>query len=452
MAAALVPRFIDAPAGELWRYVTTNAIKASASDILTSLTAFTVSLYRNPPEPDRSLRDFYDRMWMPDEVLRAAQRATPLMLDSAPGFADLVDLVFAEPEFDTLAKRAGELDPMLFVGGSGTRMAPESLLAGLFAAATLQMYLLDQPRDEGTFVRTVLENFDELRRAARGEKIRAHVLTGLSGLTLTAGIQINTPWGTLRSSPKMDNPLRAWGERPQTTAILAESKLLTVIVDRAASPQVEPRQQEVSTDRASVLLPLACALASKDRQKPSAPLVTWNTVLLPFSSGLGYSMPHLPPIYREQSDMDGSVPELEEWCRIVEGAHDAAVEIAAKRLVSAVSLRTDATDALIDAVMVWENLVGTSAETTFRVTASLAKALEPDRSKRRAFRKALARVYDVRSRVVHGALHGAPEIAEATSTAKEVAIGMLAFSYRKGREWLKLSSSERADILLLEES
>ena len=76
--------------------------------------------------------------------------------------------------------------------------------------------------------------------------------------------------------------------------------------------------------------------------------------------------------------------------------------MAARRLVSAISLRTDRADALIDAVMVWENLVGTTTETSFRVTAALAKLNENDRSGRRDVQKKLQSLYSLRSRVVHG--------------------------------------------------
>jgi len=119
--------------------------------------------------------------------------------------------------------------------------------------------------------------------------------------------------------------------------------------------------------------------------------------------------------------------------------------------VSAASQRLDRADALIDAVMVWENLVGTSTETTYRVTAAIAKALEPDRTKRRALRKELSHIYDIRSRVVHGAAVEAAAVNDAASQAIAFAIRIMQSAYKRGRSWLELSSSERADFLLLEE-
>lgn len=131
-------------------------------------------------------------------------------------------------------------------------------------------------------------------------------------------------------------------------------------------------------------------------------------------------------------------------------AHTPSVDIAGRRLVSAVANRMDRSDALIDAVMVWENLVGTASEVTFRVTAALAKLLEADATKRRALRRNLAAIYGIRSRVVHGVAADASAVDKACSDAIDVAVRALRASYRRGREWLALSSNERADVILLE--
>lgn len=126
-------------------------------------------------------------------------------------------------------------------------------------------------------------------------------------------------------------------------------------------------------------------------------------------------------------------------------------EIAATRLVSAVVHREHYVDSLIDAVMVWENLLGTSSEVSFRVTAALARLLEPDVSKRRNFRKKLADVYDVRSRIVHGSKIDPAKVNEARNLAVDVAIRALREFYRRGDRWMAMSSTERSDSLLLEQ-
>jgi hypothetical protein len=171
---------------------------------------------------------------------------------------------------------------------------------------------------------------------------------------------------------------------------------------------------------------------------------------LPFQSGFGFSSPYPILTLGTTVDFGDRIAELEEWARIVDRAHTPSVDIAARRLISAVAYRFDRSDALIDAVMVWENLVGTSSEVTFRVTAALAKLLETDPAKRRDLRKFLADIYSIRSRVVHGVAVDPVSVQKACSDAIDVAVRALRTSYRRGPEWLALNSTERADSILLE--
>jgi hypothetical protein len=170
-----------------------------------------------------------------------------------------------------------------------------------------------------------------------------------------------------------------------------------------------------------------------------------------FQAASGYSLPLLPSRWRSDVDITGQITAIEEWSRILDSSHTPSIDVAARRLVSAIGHRSDRGDALIDAVVVWENIVGTSTETSFRVTAALAKALEPDKTKRKAFRKALGKVYTVRSKVVHGANVDPGAINDAATLAVKVALQILALSYNRGGDWLRLSSTSRADSILLEE-
>jgi hypothetical protein len=419
-------------------------------DVLTALTALAVSVFRTRADPSELTGAWFNSLLSYDAVLHEAQRMSFLLPDRYPAIEDVIRLALSQPELSVLAPREGELDPMLMHPGGGSRMSAKILFTSLLSSAFLQMYFLRLPQDEGTFVRIVLEGFEELRRAARGERIRAHAVTGIARITLPEGAQVLTPWGVIRPAQPIPAgqffPLFA---QPRTTCILAEPRLLPVRFDRAPSPQpFDP--SETTPMRSRVLFPLSCALASKETAKPVVPLLTWSTLLVPFQVGLGYSIPLLPPSFGAEVDVSERIEELEEWARIVDRAHTPSVDIAAGRLVSAVANRMDRSDSLIDAVMVWENLVGTTSEVTFRVTAALAKLLESDPTKRRDLRKELAKIYDIRSRVVHGTTVDAAVINKACSDAIDVAVRALRTSYARGREWLALSSNERADTILLE--
>lgn len=420
------------------------------TDILTTLTSLAVSIFR---EWDKGSIKAERRPFLEsDPVLQEVMNTASLVFDQHPGFSEAVDRILSEPDLTNLAPREGELDPMVMHAGGGVRLPSRALVAGLFSAAFQQIFCLRLPAEEGTFVRTVLEGFEELRRAARGERIRVYAITGIAGVRLPQGVQVSTPWGTLRPAPIINNQQTFFPFfQPETICILAESRLATVKLDRASEPRHEFDRSELTSEGSQVLFPLSCALASQKTNDPAVPLVTWSTLLLPFLGGFSYSKPFLPPRVKQEIDISSRIAELEEWARIVDGSHSPAVYIAARRLASAVVHRLDPNDSLIDAVMVWENLVGTSTEVTFRVTAALAKALEHDPTKRRTLRKFLAEIYNTRSRVVHGVSINPSQVKQAANDAVDIAVRVLRVFYRRGQEWLSMESKERADSLLLEE-
>jgi len=422
------------------------------ADILTSLTALAVSAFRSRSEAVSKFPDWYGGIFSPDPVLQEAHRASIISPDNQAMKA-IGELIMAEPDFAIIAPREGELDPMVLSAQGGIRTSLDGLITSLLTSALLQMYFLRSPYEEGTFVRIVLEGFEELRRAVRGERVRAYDITAIARISLPEGAQISTPWGLIRPAPPATSidPRSIMLGQLKTSCILAEPRLIRVKFDRSASPQLSFDAADAAPTRSRNLFPLACALASNDNMNPVAPIMSWFTYLLPFQSGLGFTLPVLPHVFGGEVDVGGQISQIEEWARIVDRAHVESVEIAAHRLVSAVGHRMDRSDALIDAVMVWENLLGTRIETAFRVTAALSKLLEPDLIKRRELHSTLKRIYDIRSRVVHGdQTTDKTKIDQACGEAVDFAIRALGASYQKGPSWLALTSEKRADQILLE--
>jgi hypothetical protein len=419
------------------------------ADIITTITSHAVLVFRERAEAYKNVPQWQAQLASSYPVLDEAQKTTSLLPARRAALDELADLIFAQPEFAAIAPQRGQQDPFILHPRGGTRVQPKEIVMSVFYSAFLQMYFLGLPDDESTFVRTVLGGFEELRRALRGEEVRCNIITGMSNLRLPAGKQISTPWGILKSAPPVNRqPEIFLLNQINTTCILIEQKLMPIKFDRAAAPQHKFETEEPS--RAGDLLPLACALASKEPAKPVVPVVLWSTFVLPFQFGFNYSYSLAPPMPRKEVDFSDRISELEEWARLVKNGHAASVDIAARRLVSAVAHRLDRSDSLIDAMMVWENLVGTSQEVTFRVSAALSKLLEKDPNKRRALRKTFSDVYGIRSKLVHGATVNSVDIENACSSAISVAVQALQVSYSKGREWLSLSSNERSDIILLE--
>jgi hypothetical protein len=148
---------------------------------------------------------------------------------------------------------------------------------------------------------------------------------------------------------------------------------------------------------------------------------------------------------------------VEQWTKLLRERYDPTIEVAARRLVSAAGMRADRQDILIDSITVWENLVGARPETTFRLTAALAKLLDDDGKTRRVFQKSLSNLYSLRSDVVHGRKVGHKTIGPAkekcdtqlaASLALEIAASAFAAVVRRP-ELLAMDSTGRSDELLL---
>jgi hypothetical protein len=151
-----------------------------ANDVLTLLTSEAVTIFRSLSTITTQQNPFANVFLASDAVMNEAQGlVNPLQLDT-PGMQQLVDRIFSDPDFDILAPKDGELDPMILYPGGGMRGPVNGLIMGIFHSALLQIYYLRQPNNESTFVRNAIDGFEELRRAVRGERVRCYLITGIA--------------------------------------------------------------------------------------------------------------------------------------------------------------------------------------------------------------------------------------------------------------------------------
>jgi hypothetical protein len=141
-----------------------------------------------------------------------------------------------------------------------------------------------------------------------------------------------------------------------------------------------------------------------------------------------------------------------EWYDLLGTSGAERVDIALSRIIRAVAERRDPVDVLIDAVIAWENLFGSSqGELKLRITASMARLLADDPKDRLELRKKLGRIYDLRSQAVHGS--GKPKPAEIAlcSEALDYAIRIVKVVFKKRPDLLEdKEGTDRSMKLLLE--
>ena len=281
---------------------------------LTRLTSIAIEVFR-------FLETQQDRQYpfMEDGVYDAIQQPFLLTLQLSEYLKETIPIVFSEPDFSSILARENDRTPMLMTVNGGSRISPEVVLSGVLASARIQILLFNLPNNETTFVKTVLQNYEELRKAVTGKKVMAYYVTGISGISLSAAAKASTPWGMLLPAPQVrgqDTPFTI--ERLKTTCTLVEQKTLSVKFDLSAQPECEFDRSEQRNPKSSFLFALACALSLDFAGKLGGPIETWSTSFLPFFGAHGGSFPGRQQIVYEYTNIDGSVRELESWSKTVD--------------------------------------------------------------------------------------------------------------------------------------
>jgi hypothetical protein len=144
-----------------------------------------------------------------------------------------------------------------------------------------------------------------------------------------------------------------------------------------------------------------------------------------------------------------------DWTLLVDTKRQKNINVSIRRTLLAAAERPDPTDALVDAVIAWENLVGSrEGEPTLRVAAAMAWLLGKDGDDRQKIRRQVAKVYGLRSEIVHGNRFLTPQEA---ATRREEALTITLQALRvlfKDRPELLVEckdSNERSLRLILDE-
>jgi hypothetical protein len=150
---------------------------------------------------------------------------------------------------------------------------------------------------------------------------------------------------------------------------------------------------------------LALALGQQIGHPASVIMPSWIANVDLLGSGMNMSWHDTSRSFRLQPRrLDAG--ETSGWCEWIERVRTTPdrkrIEIAIRRLLMASGERLQQDDVLIDAVIVWENLFGAKGESGLRITGSLAALLVDGPQDRMALRAELAKIYDLRSNIVHG--------------------------------------------------
>lgn len=393
--------------------------------------------YKAGPRP--AVSDHVPAPWQSDlaEFLRMGSAQS---LYSTSECAEVIAAISGDPAFEPLTRGAVGLFVTHPTGGSRLDLRVD--LVGMLDVSWIQLALDGGEPTEERYVARALNNLAQLEDLLTSRQVRAHRVTALSGLRLLPGTELSLPWGTVITTPPTP------GEPShRSEPLLVEHLVLPVALSHEAEPEMPSFPCE-NHGRLDLLVPLAFVLGTVS-SGPHAPLMTYRSVVVPYTGSSGGGGPIALFEKGPHTLTEEEACAVTEVATLVEANHQPQLDVAARRLVQSVQVRLDPQDVLIDAVTAWEALVGTTNETSFRVCAALTFLLQPDATQRAAFHKQLRSIYNLRSRVVHGANVRSDEVLEASRIAVDIAARAMTEVYRRGADWTAMESQDRADQLIL---
>lgn len=366
-------------------------------------------------------------------------------VDQHPLFGTACHLLTSDP---TLRNLMRDPEVLVWLTGRGYEVTPKGLVSGLMAASARELVYVRQRADVETLTELLKVNYSRLRKIAQGNGVRSAIVMGLTGVAFPDEGVLRTPWGPVcKVSP--NTAMTASMERRTEAVFVIHCSLAPQLAARQGPGRIAQQNMAAQRklDRAYLLLRLAFTLAFRQREH-DVPTFVWQAELLPIGGGLVMSPytglhigGHMVPANRDK---------VLEWCDILDERHPDRLTVAAERLVSARADREAPNDALIDAVVSWESMCGATPETTFRLTAALAKLIQPPESRDSLMRE-LQTIYRLRSGLVHGRNVKADDARRAADRALQVACDGLSELYRNRYSLLPLTSDARSNQLLLRE-
>jgi hypothetical protein len=426
------------------------------------------------------LRDVFPLMLLPDDA-------------SAPGHLSLMSAIFSHPQrhaFEAAVSSDRDLSKLFHPALSGSSGSLPVIFRSTGAGGTTQLELLPDlllgaawtrarasGRDDITSVAAALDEVLALvRRAARGEACEVRVLVGFAGLLPDGVDRVDLPYGTLRPVAPHERELAPRALEGTVSHTVAEGDTVVasysgdLVLDTSA-----PYRLLVSETRGTDAPPewpvglrgfdhlqskidatqLAALLAGTSRA-PLTLVPTWRLTFDPLSFGpmLGWSDARTLPSLAPRRLSPAMAKELAQLATAVHTQRRPDFEVAIRRTISGLTSRGDPDDALVDLVIAWENLFGSSqGELRFRISAAIAWVLGSDAVERANVQDQAAKVYDRRSSILHGSLPTPQQVQESLETAREISLRLLRVLLVERSDVLALSSgSARSRAVILGQS
>jgi hypothetical protein len=422
--------------------------------------------------PEEWALTFPGRVHHVASVLLHTHPANREMQDAVQADTQLAEL-FGEP-----SEHTGSSTGMIFRStGRGSSVQLWGLPSLVIASAWRSRTAVDEAPTVSDFAAHALRRWHVIRKALLGSGPRlTDARVALTGVRLPDRRDLDFGDVLVRPPSRGDEQYVPHGLAGELTSTDADGKVTTIdyagdVVAQFSVPyaaKIVPTSDSGDSDtmvdfppglvdvdsveRVIRRLRISLLLASSDTSR--APLLpTWRAIDDPLEevTGVSWSDPRLNFSLRPTSLTPDEVSEWQQWYGWVGAPGADRLAVAMTRVLRASAERTDLVDVLIDSVIAWENIFGSSeGEPTLRVTASIARLLESEPARRSDLQRRLAKIYGLRSRAVHGNPVKASEY-ELCSEALEIAIRVLRTLLDSRRDLLQKSSGTERSLQLLVE-
>ncbi len=408
------------------------------------------------------LSDSYPYFLLPMRAREAAAGSMTLMSYGHPARTRFSEAVLSDNE---LVK--------LFPMGSGT-LDRKGYIESTHFASTIQLDTLpvDILRTAYAWMR-VKDNLsieamaaeceqvlEAMRRFARGDTVTVPALFGFEGVALPKGQRVATVLGHLSYlSPGLRDVLPSAirppsdGEDLPGFALITTADIKVVVKDQFQDlEQIRKKYSIPAADpfeKALEAVALGVSLAIP-REAPSVTSLMGRIILNPFIIGDYSFSPRRVSLNAPTMIEIADLAALAEWCDRIGKTDAKGSKVAISRTLRCLGERDRTDDSFVDAVIALEALFGGRDQVALGLATCVARLEGKSIEDRRKLSKSVKKLYDARSKVVHGgALPKPSDLHDKRNEAVSHLIACLRVLYRDWPELLNLEANDRVKEILL---
>ena len=199
------------------------------------------------------------------------------------------------------------------------------------------------------------------------------------------------------------------------------------------------------------VMPFACTMCSR-KDRPISVHYERPICIDPFACSveLSYTRPRYNVLYPEILNRK-ELKNLSSWIEKISGTDDSKIEIAKRRLYSALLLKNNIEDSFIDCIIGLESLFGQRSEISFTLATCVSKLLYCGVECREEKFDEIKRLYNIRSKILHdGKIIEHKEMKEYRDKALELLTACLRKLYEDRSGLIKMKIPDRVKKIALQ--